>query len=113
MQLISRGNKAAVHQQLRAYILSHCDDDIAQTFAPHGFTMEPLLLQLVREFKLMRMGEGDRDTYLREVEARFHALTGSYGRPGGPGATIDPEGPGDYGAEGEPGTTPDDIEPRT
>jgi hypothetical protein len=76
MQIVPKANKARTREELKAYLLAHCDEDIALTFAPHGFTMEPLLLQLVREFKLMRMGEGDRDTYSREVETRFHHLIG-------------------------------------
>jgi hypothetical protein len=46
-------SKAAVQAQLRAAMLSSCDPDIRGIFGEHFYTMEPLLLQIIRELKVL------------------------------------------------------------
>ena len=44
-------NKASVRAEVRQFIFSQCDPDIQQYFALHSFTLEPLLIQLLRELR--------------------------------------------------------------
>ena len=36
-------SKTVVKDQLKAFILSHCDEDIEAYFTPHAYTVEPRL----------------------------------------------------------------------
>lgn len=104
MQIVPKPNKARTREELKCYLLAHCDADIALTFAPHGFLLEPLLLQVIRDLHRLRKGEAeyvDAD-YFREIELRFRHLTGSDDGPADPGGAARAEGPGDRGAESEP-----------
>ena len=38
-------SKAEIHE----YIMSFCDADIVEKLGVHGFTLEPLLMQLIRD----------------------------------------------------------------
>jgi hypothetical protein len=73
MQIRPKPNKAASMRDIRAYILAHCDPDIAAAFLPHGFTLEPILLQLLRELHLFGTGES-REHYYGALEDTFRAL---------------------------------------
>lgn len=88
MQIKPKPNKAETRQDLKHYILAHCDEDIALTFAPHGFLLEPLLLQLVREMHMLRLGEDESANYVRRIERAFQSLsqTASRNQPAGPTA---------------------------
>ena len=46
--------KYKVKQDLQAFILTFCDNDIRNAFEKHGFTVEPLLMQLIREVNALR-----------------------------------------------------------
>ena len=46
-------NKAETRATLQTFLLEHCDRDIRVIFGPHFFTLEPLLLQLIREIRLV------------------------------------------------------------
>ena len=52
MQIVSR-NKAEVLQGMRSMIIAQCDADIQEAFAPHHYTVEPLLIQLIREIRAL------------------------------------------------------------
>ena len=52
MQIVSR-NKADILQGMRTAIMAQCDPDIQETFAPHHYTVEPLLIQLIREIRTL------------------------------------------------------------
>lgn len=54
MQIETR-NKATIQQRMHDEILAHCDEDIREVFGPHRFTMEPLLIQLIREIRSLRV----------------------------------------------------------
>jgi len=47
-------NKATVQAELREFMLSQCDEDIRDLFTMHFYTLEPLLIQLIREIKALR-----------------------------------------------------------
>ena len=66
-------NKAETTRQLRAYVLAHCDADIATTFGPHGFLLEPLLVQLLRDMKALQGAEVYAD-YLRRLTGTVRLL---------------------------------------
>ena len=53
MSVISR-NKSVIKDELRHFMLSVCDEDIQQQFAPNFYTVEPLLMQLIREIRRLR-----------------------------------------------------------
>lgn len=44
-------NKAEAFLAVRDAILSQCDLDIREAFTMHSFTVEPLLIQLIREVR--------------------------------------------------------------
>lgn len=44
-------NKASTKAELKQFMLSFCDADIREKFDPHFYTLEPLLLQLIRELQ--------------------------------------------------------------
>jgi hypothetical protein len=52
LQSVSR-NKADILQDLRAKMLAECEPDIQETFAGQHFTVEPLLIQLIREVRAL------------------------------------------------------------
>jgi hypothetical protein len=76
MEIRPKPNKLDTRKDLQRFILAHCDEDIAMIFEPHGFFLEPLLLQLVREFHLLRVGESERADYERAIERAFRSLGG-------------------------------------
>jgi hypothetical protein len=51
MQIVSN-NKATAQAQLRVAMLSMCDEDIREIFGRHHYTLEPLLMQLIRELRI-------------------------------------------------------------
>jgi hypothetical protein len=50
IQLLSR-DKAGVKEELRQFMLKECDPDIQAQFGPHFYTLEPLLIQIIRELR--------------------------------------------------------------
>jgi hypothetical protein len=112
MQIKPRPNKAHTREELKYYLLAHCDEDIRLSFAPHGFLLEPLLLQLVREFHLLRMGESERADYAQRIEDAFRALAHLDQQPGGAESSAQSEGSGNPGVEGESPTGAGESDPR-
>lgn len=58
MQIETR-TKATIQQRMHDAILAHCDADIREAFGPHRYTMEPLLIQLIREMQHLRAVLGE------------------------------------------------------
>ena len=56
VQIASR-NKATVRDALRELMLRECDEDIQAAFGQHYYTLEPLLMQLIRELRKARHGD--------------------------------------------------------
>jgi hypothetical protein len=50
IQVLSR-DKAGVKEELRHFMLQECDPDIQAQFGPHFYTLEPLLMQIIRELR--------------------------------------------------------------
>lgn len=51
MALPTGPSKQEQRAGIREAVLAECDTDIREVFAGHWFTMEPLLMQLIREVR--------------------------------------------------------------
>jgi hypothetical protein len=59
---IQSNNKATVRANLRNFMLENCDTDIQEAFLAHGYTLEPLVMQLIRELQALRhMGQKEKE----------------------------------------------------
>jgi hypothetical protein len=54
LRIAARPNPTEALLEIRRAIVGFCDDDIREGFAPHGFTIEPLLMQVIRELRALR-----------------------------------------------------------
>ena len=72
-------NKAVSKERVKKFVLLHCDMDIQQVFEPHGFMVEPLLLQLIRDIKHLKGNDYYAD-YLRSLASAISALEPTTGR---------------------------------
>ena len=63
-------NKAETRAALQTFLLEHCDRDIQEVFGPHFFTLEPLLLQLIRDIRLV--GNPMSQTNVERIERDEH-----------------------------------------
>ena len=50
---IESNKKATVQAELRHAMFAMLDEDLQQIFSRHYFTVEPLLMQLIRELQIM------------------------------------------------------------
>jgi hypothetical protein len=48
--------KGAARKKMHDYILSFCDTDIQEQFKIHSFTIEPLLMQIIRDLNTLKRG---------------------------------------------------------
>ena len=47
-------DKHKIREELRTHMFQECDEDIQELFKIHAYTLEPLLMQLIREIKALK-----------------------------------------------------------
>jgi hypothetical protein len=72
LHIASKPNPTEALLEIRRAIVEFCDDDIRDGFAPHGFTIEPLLMQIIRELQALR----------GNLEPNWHAPASDVRTPG-------------------------------
>jgi hypothetical protein len=97
LHIAAKPNPTEALLEIRRAIFDFCDEDIGQAFQPHGFTVEPLLMQIIRELQELRRlwSEPDGVTPASDVRAPGDAATGDH--------------PVDYGESATETPTPDDF----